>query len=280
MNNIPSSSVAEAINTEFPACSICLKEIFPSRTPEFVGRPIAIARPCGHKFHFDCISRWLVDNLTCPLGRRVIEEVVMEILTLPPGWQLQMVNAAIENDIRTLRALLNRGADVNAGQTWGNTPLIKAALKKHTDAAVLLFSRGADDPYGLNYLGVLYQYGCEGLSAGLHQAKSCYHKSALKGFAFGMYRLGKLHLTGGKNFPVDLVLAEYWLTQAAVRGVDCAMVILGCLYQQGGEGMPTNRDKAERWYRKAIAHGNIEARSKLDNLMAGRPGPNWTTLSS
>ena len=48
-------------------CSICLNENKKYRN---------LTCSCGHTFHKKCINRWLKDNNTCPLCKRVIKEEV------------------------------------------------------------------------------------------------------------------------------------------------------------------------------------------------------------
>ncbi|WBA86102.1 RING finger domain-containing protein [Endozoicomonas sp. GU-1] len=129
-----------------PNCPICHGDLYRPENPEFAGRYVATARPCGHKFHFKCLDRWRKDHLECPYGRRAIEDMVLENRTLPRGWQQQMTNAAKQGDIGIIRVLLNLGADVDAGQSPGKTPLALAATNKHLDAALLLADRGGGRP--------------------------------------------------------------------------------------------------------------------------------------
>ena len=143
MNSVPSSA-AVVVPTEPPICPICHDSLYSPKNRKFVGRRVAIARPCGHKFHFKCLSRWTKDHLTCPYGRGVIKTMVVKNLPLPRGWKNQMVNAAKEGDIKTIQALLQRRAKVDAGRTAGTTPLALAVANKHLDAALLL--AGGEDP--------------------------------------------------------------------------------------------------------------------------------------
>ncbi|WBA86098.1 RING finger protein [Endozoicomonas sp. GU-1] len=152
MNSIPSSA-AVVVPTEPPICPICHDGLYSSTNRKFVGRRVAIARPCGHKFHFKCLSSWTKDHLTCPYGRKVIKKMVVKNLPLPRGWRRQMVNAAKEGDIKIIQALLQRGVKVDAGRAAGKTPLAMAVDNKHLDAALLLARRSRSDPIGLRNLG-------------------------------------------------------------------------------------------------------------------------------
>ena len=109
MNSVPSTPLAATSETGI--CPVCRYDLYNFESPEFAGRQIAIVRPCGHKFHLDCLATWRIDHLACPVGRTTIEVVEAEILTLPPDWQCQMINAAKVGDIDTIRALLTRGGE-------------------------------------------------------------------------------------------------------------------------------------------------------------------------
>ncbi len=56
-------------------------------------------------------------------------------------------SAALTGDTNTLTRLLNEGADVNAKDNYGRTPLSLAAYRGKTDVAELLISKGADIDY-------------------------------------------------------------------------------------------------------------------------------------
>ena len=47
-------------------CSICLSELFGAEGE----RGVSEIRKCGHFFHTECISSWLVRNKSCPIDRR------------------------------------------------------------------------------------------------------------------------------------------------------------------------------------------------------------------
>ena len=221
---------------------------------------VVIAEPCRHKFHLDRIKNWTKDQLTCPFERSVIERFIEEKVPeetriLPKHWQKQMVNAAKEGNIPIIRALLNRGANPDADQNAGNTPLAWAAKNKHLDAALLLADREEADPIGLTKLGDLLYQGSDDFPANLQKAETWYRKAAMLGNVDAMAILGYLYMHGGTNFPANLHKAEDWLLKAARLGNVDAMNNLGCLYRHGGKNFPANPDKAETWYREAIAGG-------------------------
>ena len=56
----------------------------------------------------------------------------------------QLWEAARKGDVATVRALLDKGANVNARFRYGTTALFKAAERGHTEVVKLLIERGAD----------------------------------------------------------------------------------------------------------------------------------------
>ncbi len=52
--------------------------------------------------------------------------------------------AAGEGRLEVVRYLLDEGADVNARESWGSTPLAEAAYYGHVDVIKELLLRGAD----------------------------------------------------------------------------------------------------------------------------------------
>ena len=272
MNSVSAS--AAVAKPEFPQCPICLEDIYPPEHPRFRGKRVAIAEPCRHKFHRNCIIPWVEDHLTCPVGRRVIEnlidkEAVVEIRTLPPNWQQQMVHAAIQGDIKTIRILLNRGADANAGQSEGDTPLAWATSKYHFDVAFLLLSKGASDPIGMVNLGGQFMLGVNGLPPDLHQAERWLLEAARHGSASAMYYLGCLYHSGGKDFPANPPRSHSCWHKSARLGDDRAMNALGYQYMmQDVEGYPRHQRLllARYWLLKAVELGNPAAQKNLDLL--------------
>jgi ankyrin repeat protein len=55
-----------------------------------------------------------------------------------------MHKASLSGDVENVRYLLNRGAEVNARDINGGTPIISAVVGCHLDVATLLIEHGAD----------------------------------------------------------------------------------------------------------------------------------------
>ena len=76
------------------------------------------------------------------------------LMTMPPNKPQKVVavqaqdisiyDAANDGNIEAVKQHLADGADVNAKNDFGSTPLIAAALKGHKEIAELLISEGAD----------------------------------------------------------------------------------------------------------------------------------------
>jgi len=80
----------------------------------------------------------------------------------------ELLEAARKGDARRVRELLDRGADVNARDKRGFTPLHVAAVNDHVDVAKLLLEHGADidarDKYGFTPLDLARETGHVGVA--------------------------------------------------------------------------------------------------------------------
>ena len=61
----------------------------------------------------------------------------------PNGWT-PLMEAVFAGHAETIRALVERGADVNTKDRAGWTPLMEAASKGHAEAVMILLASGAD----------------------------------------------------------------------------------------------------------------------------------------
>lgn len=60
------------------------------------------------------------------------------------GQSEALIDAAKRGDLRQVQHLLDRGADVNAKDRWGNTRLMSASFGGHTELVRFLLQKGAD----------------------------------------------------------------------------------------------------------------------------------------
>jgi ankyrin repeat protein len=75
-------------------------------------------------------------------------------------WDKDLLNAAGEGDLDTVKSFLKSGASVNARSEYGETPLHVAAIKCNLDVVEVLIAAGADvnaktnsgSPQGANFL--------------------------------------------------------------------------------------------------------------------------------
>src|SRR5687767_13589941 len=70
--------------------------------------------------------------------------VSAQVATPSPSLDDQMWEAVRKGDAVAVKALLDKGADVNAKFRYGTTALFKAAEKGNTEVVKLLIERGAD----------------------------------------------------------------------------------------------------------------------------------------
>ena len=61
----PSSDVSALLHVSLEECSICLDKYLPKQK--------TIILECGHKYHTQCITQWLLKDLSCPDCRTIIE---------------------------------------------------------------------------------------------------------------------------------------------------------------------------------------------------------------
>ncbi len=202
-------------------CPICRDDLHGTN------KPVAIALPCYHRFHAECIHRWNAEHLTCPLGRRVITRLQLEV-PLPRDWQMQMVNAARRGELEQVKALLLRGAHVDAERTSGQTPFAQAARNKHIALAELLASQGATDPWGQFYVAEIYLTGTV-VPKDMHRAQSWYLQAANQNLSEAQSALGYMYFYG-YGVPKCKEQGFDWLKKAAAQNNTKAQGLLGCLY--------------------------------------------------
>ena len=81
---------------------------------------------------------WLVGAALCVSLR------IVSIMSSQPDLDQALLDAAIEGRLEDIRSLLDRGANINAVDTYRNTPLHWASSNGHHQCVELLLDRGAN----------------------------------------------------------------------------------------------------------------------------------------
>ncbi len=94
--------------------------------------------------------------LACPRAIGILVAALLFAVCRPAPAASPLYDAVTRNDVATVRAEILRGADVNARQDYGRTPLHIAARSGHSEVAALLLAGGAEidaaNPSGLTPL--------------------------------------------------------------------------------------------------------------------------------
>ena len=241
-------------------CSICREELH-SETLDGK-RTISSINPCGHLFHTDCIYRWSTEHITCPMGRRVIESLQLQ-LPLPSGWQNLMINSARNGEYDKVLALLKRGAPVDANCSYHHTPFAIAASKRHFSVARLLADHGSSDSAGQLCMGNMLFEG-SGVEKDQAHAFKWYTKAADQGLAPAQFRLAMMYWFG-TGVPSDKMLAVDWLKKVVAQGVPHAQATLGEIYLLNDTPV-TDVPQGLQLLNKAIQGGSLRGMQLLGSL--------------
>lgn len=121
------------------SCSICLQ--YDDLTP---------LSSCGHFFHTSCISQWYERSRSCPVCRGVVlRRDIAELVFTDPNKtnitkdSLLMISVK-NNNIRFFNELLDRRANVNHVNNFGNTALLWSSFYGRLDMVKILIERGAN----------------------------------------------------------------------------------------------------------------------------------------
>ena len=241
-------------------CSICREEL---HSETLAGKKtISSINPCGHLFHTDCIYRWSTEHITCPMGRRVIESLQLQ-LPLPSGWQNLMINSARNGEYDKVLALLKRGAPVDANCSNHHTPFAIAASKRHFSVARLLADHGSSDSAGQLCMGNMLFEG-SGVEKDQAHAFKWYTKAADQGFAPAEYRLGLMYWHG-KGVLIDRMKSIDWLKKAVAKEYPNAQAMLGEIYLLDNSPL-TNVPRGLQLLDKALQGGSLHAMKTLGHM--------------
>jgi TPR repeat protein len=128
-------------------------------------------------------------------------------------------------------------------------------------------AKGAtDDAQAQFQLGVIYEFGGEGVAIDVARAANWYRKAAEQGLPRAQYTLGRLYVDG-EGVPQDYQQAVHWLRKAAAQNYVLAWNRLGVMYERG-QGVPRDDVEAFKWFSLAAQRQNIAAVVNLENLRA------------
>ena len=241
-------------------CSICREELHCEALAD--KKTVSAVNPCGHLFHTDCIHRWGTKNITCPMGRRVIVWLELQ-LPLPPGWQNLMVSSARNGDYDRVLALLKRGAPVDANCSYQHTPFAIAASKRHFSVARLLADHGSTDSAGQFCMGNMLFAG-SGVAKDQAHAFKWYAKAADQGLAPAQFQLAWMYWHG-TGVPTDKILAVDWLKKVVAQGVPPAQAMLGEIYLINDTPV-ADVPQGIQLLNKAVQGGSLRAMQLLGSL--------------
>lgn len=143
--------------------------------------------------------------------------------------------AAMNGKLKMAELLLNNGADINASSPEGNTALTFASIYKHGDVVQLLIAHGANDNA---------RRGLTANTKDLNNAKQDFAS------AEAAFKLGKFEE------------AAKFYQKAAEQGHVPAQFNMGIMYDIG-RGVTQDYQQAIFWYGKAAEHGSVQAQNNL-----------------
>jgi ankyrin repeat protein len=101
--------------------------------------PKDVVLPDGYTLVHIAVERVDVELLT-----RVLDEFALPIDILSKHGQTALLIASLRGNLPLMKFLLDRGANIEAKDNRGNTPLLAAVQYGANDAALILISQGAD----------------------------------------------------------------------------------------------------------------------------------------
>src|SRR5829696_7371506 len=130
----------------------------------------------------------------------------------------QLYEAVRKGDAAEVKALLDKGADVNAKFRYGETALFKAAERGHTEVVKLLIERGADVTvkdtfYGSTAMGWALQKGHTGVVRAI--------------LAKSTEDAGDVLLTGARGGNAEMVTAALDTGKVPAETLTAALVVAG-----------------------------------------------------
>ena len=264
-----------AVDNSVDACAICLgaleeepgRRLYPAFLPAFIQRFLKkegalTLKPCAHKFHVHCISRWLNESQQCPLDRRLITG------STPPALcsinlHKELLKSVEMNQIEAVRDILSAGLspEQSPHRAWLNP--LTVALKNDRWAIAAQLSRAGwitKDKIALNNLGWMHRNGLGG-EQDYAKALFWFHKAAQRRSAAAQCNLGWMYQKG-LGVKQDYATASFWYRKAADQGDAIGRNDLGWMYRNG-LGVAQDYAKALFWFRKAANQGYATAQNNL-----------------
>ena len=121
-----------------------------------------------------------------------------------------------------------------------------------------------EDKDALFAVGTFY-YDAIGVTQNYEEAKKWYQKSIDQGGQKAEFYLGLMYVLG-RGVEINYNTAFKHVRRSALKSFVPAQEYLGMMYYNG-TGVAADKKKALQWYRVAFKNGNIEAKSKIDDLV-------------
>ena len=137
-----------------------------------------------------------------------------------------------------IRILISLGADINAKDEYGRTPVMLAALKDADSKIIVSLALEARIKYKKNYTDYNIQELYKSAKLGDFEALSLLRILAEFGNAEAQYNLGLMYDKGIGRVR-NTRTAAYWFGKAAEKGYDKAQVEIGLSYQTGIGATPS-----------------------------------------
>ena len=263
-----------AVGNPTDLCAICLgahkkkpSQELPNRClPDFIRRFLArdaviTLKPCNHRFHLQCINRWMNKSSQCPLDRYYITGTTPPLLPPVEIDLHQELDKAIENNqIAKVKGILLSGLTPKRRTSLVLISPLTDAIEDHRWEIAGLLHKAGWHTHKFNALGWMY-YSGRGVEQDYTKALDYYAFEAEQGSRLATRMLGSMYekaLGVEQNYTKAFLLYQ----EAASREDPKAQNRLGCFYLKG-LGVEKNYDMALFWYHKAHQLKNGEARNNL-----------------
>lgn len=263
-----------AVGNPTDLCAICLgahkkepsEELPYPHLPGFIRRFLArgavlTLKPCNHRFHLKCISRWMNKSSQCPLDRRLITGSTPPLL--PPievDLHQELIKAIENNQVENVKNILLSGlTPEHRSSQLQDYPLSVALGNCRWEIAAQLHKAGWGTEK-LSKLGWMYYKGL-GVEQDYTKALFYYTKDAEQGSRLARRMLGLMY-EKALGVEQNYTKAIFWYQKAAYQEDPKVQNHLGCLYINGLR-VEKDYDMALFWYLKAAELGSAEAQSNL-----------------